>query len=180
MRRATGATHSGASRSISTPGRFSRRRARRGCAMRASPIQLGATTRMRGKRSVTFYGCALIDVLRAAVRAEHLALLGNVEEHAGMARPERRSRQRTMQWQVLFGYFDDTRSVPVHYLPFPDAIGVNQCRCLWSFPVTTSKNAFWIAWVTGPALPAPMLRPSSSRIGVTSAAVPVKKHSSAM
>src|SRR2546422_4523239 len=70
MRRATAATHSGASRSISTPGSFSRRRARRGCAMRASPIQLGATTRMRGKRLVTFYGCALIDVLRPAVRAE--------------------------------------------------------------------------------------------------------------
>src|SRR5882762_1356697 len=178
MRRATGATHSGASRSISTPGRFSRRRARRGCAMRASPIQLGATTRMRGKRSVTFYGCALIDVLRAAVRAEHLALLGDVEEHARMARPERRSRQRAMHWQVLLRHLDQAGVVGAHR--FFAATGVSQWRCFWALPLTTSKNAFWIAWVTGPALPAPMLRPSSSRIGVTSAAVPVKKHSSAM
>ena len=47
QRRATGATHSGASMSTFNPGRFSRRRASSGCAMSASPIQLGATTRMR-------------------------------------------------------------------------------------------------------------------------------------
>jgi hypothetical protein len=32
----------------------------------------------------------------------------------------------------------------------------------------------------GPRVPLPMARPSTSRIGVTSAAVPVKKASSAM
>src|SRR5437879_9372952 len=158
MRRATGATHSGASRSISTPGSFSRRRARRGCAMRASPIQLGATTRMRGKRSVTFYGCALIDVLRAAVRAEHLALLGDVEEHARMARPERRSRQRAMQGQILLRHLDQAGVVGAHR--FFAATGVSQWRCFWSLPLTTSKNALWIAGGPGPALPASVLRPS--------------------
>ena len=40
-----GATQSGASTSISRSGSFSRRRASSGCAIRASPIQLGATTR---------------------------------------------------------------------------------------------------------------------------------------
>src|SRR2546422_7347939 len=177
MRRATAATHSGASRSISTPGSFSRMRARRGCAMRASPIQLGATTRMRGKRLVTSYRCALIDVLRPAVRAEHLALLGNVEEHARMARPERRSRQRAMQWQILLRHLDQAGVVGAHRC-FA-ATGVSQWRCFLSLPLTTSKNAFWIAWVTGPALPAPMLRPSGSRIGVASAAVPVEEHPAA-
>src|SRR3989454_10326551 len=162
MRRATGATHSGAGRSISTPGSFSRRRARRGCAMRASPIQLGATTRMRGKRLVTFYGRALIDVLRPAVRAEHFALLGNVEEHARMARPERSSRQRAMQWQVLLRHLDQAGGVGAHRL-FA-ATGVSQWRCFSSLPFTPSKNAFWIAWGTGPAWPAPIVRPWSSRV----------------
>jgi hypothetical protein len=49
MRRTTGATHSGARTSSCTPGAFSRRRASSGCAISASPIQFGATTRSRGK-----------------------------------------------------------------------------------------------------------------------------------
>jgi hypothetical protein len=48
MRRATGATHSGASTSICAPGARPRSRASKGCAIRASPIQFGATTRIRG------------------------------------------------------------------------------------------------------------------------------------
>jgi hypothetical protein len=43
-----------------------------------------------------------------------------------------------------------------------------------------SKNADWMRSVTGPRDPAPITRRSSSRIGVTSAAVPVKKASSQM
>src|SRR5205823_13952482 len=109
-------------------GSFSRRRARRGCAMRASPIQLGATTRMRGKRLVTSYGCALIDVLRPAVRAEHFALPGDVEEYARMARPERRSRQRAMQWQVLLRHLD--QAGVCGSLRFFSANGVMHWRCL--------------------------------------------------
>jgi len=47
-------------------------------------------------------------------------------------------------------------------------------------PFTMSKNAAWIFSVTGPRWPAPSVMRSSSRIGVTSAAVPVKNASSAM
>src|SRR5205814_4748557 len=85
--------------------------------------------------------------------------------------------QRAMQRQLLLGDLDLLRGVRVHFLAFT---GVSQWRCFLSLPVTTSKNAFWMALVTGPALPAPIWRPSSSRIGVTSAAVPVKKASSAI
>src|SRR5688500_7655521 len=109
---------------------------------------------------------AFVAVLRPAVGTERLALLRHVEEHARVQRPERRARRRAVQRQVLLGYFDLT--------------GVSHFWRFLSLPVTTSKNAFWIALVTGPALPSPMTRPSSSRIGVTSAAVPVKKASSAM
>src|SRR4051812_869880 len=105
--------------------------------------------------------------------------LCHVEEYARMAGPERRAGQRAVQRQVLFGHLDELRALYGHFPPFL-ATAVSQCRCLRALPVTTAKNAFWIAFVTGPALPSPMVRPSSSRIGVTSAAVPVKKHSSAM
>ena len=47
-------------------------------------------------------------------------------------------------------------------------------------PLTMSKNALWIFSVIGPREPAPISMRSSSRIGVTSAAVPVKNASSAM
>ncbi len=47
-------------------------------------------------------------------------------------------------------------------------------------PLTMSKNALWIFSVIGPRLPLPSSTRSSSRIGVTSAAVPVKKASSQM
>src|SRR5918996_3707348 len=115
---------------------------------------------------MTFYRCAFVDVPRAAVWAQRLAFLRHVEEHARMQRPQRRARRRAVQRQVLLGHFDLT--------------GVSHARRFLSLPVTTSKNAFWMLLVTGPALPSPITRPSSSRIGVTSAAVPVKKASSAM
>ena len=44
----------------------------------------------------------------------------------------------------------------------------------------TAKNAAWILVVIGPRAPMPICTRSSSRIGVTSAAVPVKKASSQM
>src|SRR5579862_4731445 len=179
MRRATGATQGGASASTREPGYFARRRASSACAISMSPIQLGATTRMRG-RLMALRRCALVQVFRAAIRAERLAVLYHVEEHARMPRPQRRALQRAVQRQVLFRELDLPRGIGAHFLPFFIGTGVSQCLCLRSLPVTTSKNAFCRALVTGPALPAPMTRPSSSRIGVTSAAVPVKKHSSAM
>src|SRR4051812_40737673 len=130
---------------------------------------------------MSLYGRPFVDVLGAAVRAERLVLLYHVEEHAGMARPKRRAGQRAMQRQVLFGHIDLAQLVGGgHFTALPFATGVSQWRCLLSLPVTTSKKAFCMAFVIGPALPSPMVRPSSSRIGVTSAAVPVKKHSPAM
>ena len=47
-------------------------------------------------------------------------------------------------------------------------------------PLTMSKNALWIFSVIGPRVPLPSSIRSSSRIGVTSAAVPVKNASSQM
>ena len=58
--------------------------------------------------------------------------------------------------------------------------GVSQSAWAGTLPLTTSKNRLWILVGDRAALPAPMWRLSSSRIGVTSAAVPVKKASSAM
>src|SRR6185503_5395611 len=116
--------------------------------------------------SVSFDRGSLIHVLGAAIGTQSLALFRHVEKYARMQRPQRRARRRAVQRQVLLGYFDLT--------------GVSHLWRFLSLPVTTSKKAFWIALVTGPALPSPLTRPSSSRIGVTSAAVPVKKHSSAM
>src|SRR5450759_3146039 len=65
-------------------------------------------------------------------------------------------------------------------LDLPAATGASQSLWRSSLPLTTSKNAFCRLRVVGPRRPAPILRPSTSRIGVTSAAVPVKKASSAM
>src|SRR5579883_937954 len=48
-----------------------------------------------------------------------------------------------------------------------------------SLPRTTSKKRAWIFFVTGPTVPSPIGRLSTSRTGVTSAAVPVKNTSSA-
>src|SRR5262245_15503711 len=115
---------------------------------------------------MTFDGGSFIHVLGPAIGAKGLAFLRHVEEHARMQVPERRARGRAVQRQVLLG---DVYLTAVSHL-----------RRFLSFPVTTSKNAFWIALVIGPALPSPITRPSSSRIGVTSAAVPVKNASSAM
>src|SRR5687768_461242 len=105
MRRATGATHGGASTSIAAPECF--RRERSGCAISASPIQLGATTRTRDKL-MPLYGRALVDVLRAAIGAEGFPLFGDVEKYARMQGPERRARLRAVQRQVLLAYFDLT------------------------------------------------------------------------
>src|SRR5205085_8779425 len=128
--------------------------------------------------SVSLDRCAFVNVEGAAVGAARLALLGNVEEHARVPRPERRPGERAVQRQLLLGDFHFPRLVGAH-LPLAFT-GVSHARRFLSLPVTTSKNAFWMASVIGPALPSPICRPSSSRIGVTSAAVPVKNASSAM
>src|SRR5207245_3869688 len=57
--------------------------------------------------------------------------------------------------------------------------GESQAACLASRPLTMSKKAFCKSRVTGPGLPVPTVRSSTSRIGVNSAAVPVMNTSSA-
>ena len=107
--------------------------------------------------------------LRALLHLRHLgpggepghrrgAAGGGRELHGSAGRPDRRPRcttsPRTTSWspaatgmqrQVLLGDV---------YLT-----GVSHLRRFLSLPATTSKNAFWIALVTGPALPSPMVRP---------------------
>jgi hypothetical protein len=56
---------------------------------------------------------------------------------------------------------------------------VSQLSYFGSRPATTSKNAFCSVAAIGPREPAPIVRRSISRIGVTSAAVPVRNTSSA-
>jgi hypothetical protein len=53
--------------------------------------------------------------------------------------------------------------------------GVNHPRLSGSSPRTTARNRSWIRSVTGPRRPLPTAIRSTLRIGVTSAAVPVKK-----
>src|SRR6267142_3357673 len=131
MRRATEATHSGASTSSLMPGRFSRKRASSGWAIRASPIQLGATTKMPDTGpSVSFNWRPFVNVERAAVWTARLAFAGDVEKHARMARPERRARQRAVQRQLLLGDLDFLGRVGAHFaFPFTGVrIGRASCR----------------------------------------------------
>src|SRR5450759_2057813 len=65
-------------------------------------------------------------------------------------------------------------------LDSPAATGESQSLWRSSRPLTTSNTSFCGFRLIGPRRPAPCLLPSSSRIGLTSAAVPVKKASSAM
>ena len=58
--------------------------------------------------------------------------------------------------------------------------GASHAVCFLSLPWTISKNAACSFWVMGPGLPDPIFRLSTSRIGVISAAVPVKNASSAI
>src|SRR5215475_12561989 len=59
-------------------------------------------------------------------------------------------------------------------------IYVSQALKVSSFPCTTRKNACCSLCVMGPGRPLPIVRLSTSRIGVSSAAVPVKNTSSAI
>src|ERR1700704_4906974 len=190
IRRRTGAVQPGASASMTTPGSFFRSRAKSGWASSASPIQFGATMRIFATGRLVALGlAALVDVARAAIRAEHLARFGDVEEHPRMQRPHRRPGRGAMQGKIRLGDLHDAarRLVGAHQAfsldPLDEAFsltGESQSLCLATLPAITSKKSFWILVVTGPRVPAPIVRPSSSRMGVTSAAVPVKKASSAI
>jgi hypothetical protein len=62
----------------------------------------------------------------------------------------------------------------------PQLTGVSQPWRSSAAPDTVSKKAVWSCSVIGPRRPSPMAIRSTDRIGVTSAAVPVKKSSSAV
>src|SRR4051812_23996855 len=124
----------------------------------------------------------LVD--RAAIRALGGAALGDVQVHARMGVPELHVRLRAgaedaaVGVQVLGDQFDD------RFFSRGGAHGPQTRVSQWAYlglrPFTMSKNAACSFSVIGPRRPMPISTRSSSRMGVTSAAVPVKKHSSAM
>src|SRR6185436_20587792 len=123
----------------------------------------------------------LQTVLGAAVRALADARGGDVDEDARMVAPERHPRVRAEDdarpLQLGCAQLDRrSRSVVRHrrhtFASHSAYLGLR--------PLTMSKNALWIFSVIGPRAPLPISIRSSSRIGVTSAAVPVKNASSAM
>src|SRR5882672_2885100 len=116
----------------------------------------------------------LEPVLGAAVGTHCFTGRGDIEENARVMVPDRHAGIGTESRQVLCGQFDQGEFGHTHHHTF-----VSQCLYFAARPLTTSKNSAWIFSVTGPRAPRPIGRPSSSRIGVTSAAVPVKKASSA-
>src|SRR5256885_16774737 len=129
------------------------------------------------------------DGAGGGVRGEHLARFSDGGEHPGVQGPRGRPGRGAMQRKIRLGPLDDAARLLVraHQAFSLDTLdeafsrtGESQSLCLATFPATTSKKSFWIWVVTGPRAPSPIVRPSSSRMGVTSAAVPVKKASSAM
>src|SRR6266850_4064275 len=106
-----------------------------------------------------------------------------------MQGPHRRLRRGAMQGKIGLGDLDDAPRLLVRahqafsfdtFAEVFSCTGESQSLCFATLPAITSKKSFWILVVTGPRVPEPITRRSSSRMGVTSAAVPVKKASSAM
>ena len=67
----------------------------------------------------------------------------------------------------------------LRHRPTQSSTKVSQSTYRGSSPLVAAKNASCNSLVTGPRCPTPIARSSTSRIGVISAAVPVKKTSSA-
>src|SRR6478736_3289721 len=124
-------------------------------------------------------------VHRPAIRALGRAAAGDVQVHARVAVPQLHVRLRAgtedaaVRVEVLGGQLDD-RFLACRSGAHAIQTLVSQWAYLGLRPLTMSKNALWIFSVIGPRRPMPISTRSSSRMGVTSAAVPVKKHSSAM
>src|SRR3569832_91169 len=185
--RYTGATHGTAATAIVSP-RACRRRSS-GSVITASPIHCGAMTsvRVKGCQSRSMSPAPMLAgpelVHRAAIRALRLARARHIEVDARMVVPDlhavhgARAEHAAVGVQVLGGQLDDgiLAGGVVHHQTF-----VSQWAYLGLRPFTMSKKADWIFSVTGPREPMPISSRSSSRIGVTSAAVPVKKASSLM
>src|SRR5574343_1650659 len=120
----------------------------------------------------------------AAIRALGLAGRAHVQVDLGVGVPELHvglgvgAKDTALGVQVFGQQFNGG----VAHLGFLGGVqtSVSQCSYLGLRPLTMSKKALWIFSVIGPRLPMPICTRSISRIGVTSAPVPVKKASSAM
>ena len=94
---------------------------------------------------------------------------------------ERPGVQIRLERQVVSGGNDRPREpVSPFGVPHQSFTYVSQWTYFSFSPLVAAKNAPWSSLVTGPRWPSPTTRSSTSRIGVISAAVPVKKHSSAL
>src|SRR5215831_1086483 len=152
IRRSTGAVQPGASASMTAPGCLAFKRANSGWASRASPIQFGATMRILRTGALVALGLlAFVDVAGAAVGAEHLARLDDVEEHARVHRPHGRVRSRAVQGEVGLGDLDEAGGLLGRrhqafsletFAVFLSLTGESQSLCLATRPATTSKNSF--------------------------------------
>src|SRR5450755_1408641 len=207
MARNTGATQGSAATVIVSPRRASA--ASSGSAITASPIHCGAMTREAGPvigneakdlRDARDPSLALGKASCASMRVDRLARLQpvfgaavwalararrrDVDEDARMVAPERHQRIRAEDdaraLQLGSGELDHRAHSCVAGCHRRAQTGVSHSAYLGLRPLTMSKNALWIFSVIGPREPAPSSIRSSSRIGVTSAAVPVKKASSQM
>src|SRR5450432_2049953 len=182
--RNAGATQGSAATKIDSPRAASA--ASSGSAITASPIHCGAMTservmRFRSVRADRLAGLEL--VFGAAVRALARAGAHHVDEDAWMVAPERHLRigaedhARALQLgrgELHHGALSRIAACHRHHTL------VSHSAYLGLRPLTMSKNALWIFSVAAARVPAPSSMRSSSRIGVTSAAVPVKKASSQM
>ena len=128
---------------------------------------------------------ALEFVQRTAIRAARLTQLLHRDGNARVRVPQVDRWRGAEQGQSIRIDFDILLRVVLfgHALPRFGIVIRYTCASQFEYlaflPATMSKNAACNLAVIGPRLPAPMVRVSSSRIGVTSAAVPVKKASSA-
>ncbi len=116
-----------------------------------------------------------------AAPRRHLHLLG-APTRVGGRRPHAggRTRARRAADHGGMGRRAHARPRPLRATAVQSRTYVSQSWCLGSSPFVAAKNADCSSFVTGPRWPSPTSRSSTSRIGVSSAAVPVKKHSSAL
>ena len=114
-------------------------------------------------------------VASSAVGAHRKSGLRDIEIDARVTRPQGHPRIGTIDGQVVRLDLDRVALADLaHRHTFVSHDFFAALR-----PLTVSKNSDCNFVVTGPRLPAPIGRLSYSRMGVTSAAVPVKKASSA-
>src|SRR4030065_2099049 len=127
-------------------------------------------------------GFAFQAIERAAIGARRIAARLDGQVDARVRIPVCVLRHRAVQGQVALGDHDDALGVvlPLAHADLAYLTGVSPAVGAAARPCTQSKYIACSLAVMGPRVPSPIARLSSSRIGVTSAAVPVKNASSAM